>query len=654
MTEHTTTAQPAGDDPDQLDRLDRGGELVQFPAHATADDATTDDATTDDTDRNDTGQGDYDGGAPAADPAEDGAGVVLVDPPPVPASVLGPVWERESDRRPVLPAWVTDAVTRRAAVRWAYDHTIHTVQYHAVRVPLYCARLAARSPRGLGRTIAAVLRWVIDADSATLRRDSHWRGEPRDYLALTRQRKETVQTRMATLGLVLFLLAVAAVLLLFVAPGWLLFAAVAGTVGCVWPEPAADAHAGRLVLWVGDRDLAKTPPTPWPLAATGTTDLFAPIPFGTDPRGRRVTVTLFEGNVLIGSLPGGGKTASVRVLGLGAALDPTAHLDVFELKGSGDLAALEKVAHTYGSGMDDATIGRALELLRELSADVRRRASVLASVPRDQRPDGKVTRALANRRRLGLYPRVAIVDECQNLFAHPDYGKEAGELATDVIKLGRALGVILILATQRPDKDSLPTGVSSNVGIRFCLRVMDQTANDMILGTSMYKAGIQATAFRPSDRGIGFLVGAADDPITTRSDYIDVVAADRIGDRARALRIAAGTLTGHAAGQGDPAQGDPNVPAAALLDDVLSVVPAGESKVWSETVVERLAELRPTVYAGWRAEQLAAALRPHGVTTGRQVWATDPATGKGANRKGIHRADVVTAVTERDRKRRAG
>ena len=751
MTEHTTTPD---DDPAELEQ---GGELVQFPTPAAPDDETTDDDTgqgsgTDEDQADEEDQAAKPAADAGTDPDEDadGAAVVRVDPPPVPASVLGPVWERESDRRPVLPAWVTDPVTRKAALGWAYDHTVHTAQFHAVRVPLYGARLVARSPRGLARTIAAVLRWAIDADSATLRRDSNWRGEPRDYLALTRQRKETVQTRMATLAMLGLLLAVAAVLLLFVAPGWLLFLAVAGTVGllghagrrqdrpligpavvtqdaprltadvvvralgslglaginkavskggqgitfpapitregpgwradvdlpygvtvadilarrdrvasglrrpigCVWPEPASEAHAGRLVLWVGDRELAKTPPTPWPLANTGSTDLFGPIPFGTDPRGRRVTMTLFEGNVMIGSLPGAGKTASVRIIGLGAALDPTAHLDVFELKGSGDLAALEKVAHTYGSGMDDATIGRCLELLRELAGDVRRRAATLAAQPRDKRPDGKVTRQLANVRRLRLYVRVAIVDECQNLFSHPDYGKEAGELATEIIKLGRALGVVLVLATQRPDKDSLPTGVSSNVGIRYCLRVMDQTANDMILGTSAYQGGLRATEFRPSDKGIGYLVGVADDPVTARGDYIDLPGADRIADRARALRIAAGTLTGHAAGQTDPAA--EAGPTAALLDDVLAVVPAGEGKVWSETVVERLAELRPTVYAGWRPEQLAAALKPHGVTTGRQVWGADPGTGKGANRKGIHRADVVTAVTERDRKRKAG
>ena len=137
-----------------------------------------------------------------------------VDPPPVPVSALGPVWEREAEPA-AGAAGVGDRPgdpDGRGPVGVA-STAVHTVAFHAVRVPLYCARLAAPSPRGFGRAIVAVLRWAIDADSATLRRDSNWRGEPRDYLALTRQRKETVQTRLAGLALVLLLLAVAALLL---------------------------------------------------------------------------------------------------------------------------------------------------------------------------------------------------------------------------------------------------------------------------------------------------------------------------------------------------------------------------------------------------------------------------------------------------------
>ena len=39
-----------------------------------------------------------------------------------------------------------------------------------------------------------------------------------------------------------------------------------------------------------------------------------------------------------------------------------------------------------------------------------------------------------------------------------------------IIKIGRRSASFLILATQRPDKESLPTGVSGNVSARFCLK----------------------------------------------------------------------------------------------------------------------------------------------------------------------------------------
>ncbi|MDL4772484.1 FtsK/SpoIIIE domain-containing protein [Actinomadura xylanilytica] len=417
--------------------------------------------------------------------------------------------------------------------------------------------------------------------------------------------------------------------------------------GCVWPEPAHDQHAGRLVLWVGDQDMSQVKPLSGPLAKTGATaDLFKAVPFGTDQRGRPVTVELMYANALIGAMPGMGKTFAMRILALSAALDPTAQLRVFELKGTGDLSAMEKVAHQYGSGQDDETLAAALDALREVRKDLERRAKTIRKLPKDICPENKVTPQLAAKRSLGLYPLVFILDECQNLFADPDLGDEAARLAIDIIKLGRALGVILLLATQRPDKDSLPTGVSANVGLRFCLKVMGQTENDMILGTSMYKNGIRATTFTKKDKGIGYLAGEADDPQIVRGYYIDNPAADRIADRARALRKAAGTLTGIAAGEDPTPTTDQG---ASLLEDLAAVIAPSEDKVHSQVIVDRLAELRPTAYGPWadldptgKARQLAAALKPYGIGT-PQVWGQDE-TGKGRNLKGVHREHVIAAL----------
>ncbi|AEA27905.1 cell division protein FtsK/SpoIIIE [Pseudonocardia dioxanivorans CB1190] len=409
-------------------------------------------------------------------------------------------------------------------------------------------------------------------------------------------------------------------------------------IGCVWPEPDPDTHAGRLVLWVGMQDMAKARPAPWPLRKTGTADIFGTLPFLTDQRGRPVGLPLIESNMLIGSLPGAGKTAALRCVLLGCALDPTVEMHIWELKGSGDLESLQRIAHAYGSGVDDETIGACLDGLRWLLAEVARRADRLKTLrqrSRDLVPDSKVTRDLANRRGLGLHPIVFTVDEAQELFSHPEYGKEAGELATAIIKRGRALGVILILATQRPDKDSLPTGVSANVGTRFCLRVMGQVENDMVLGTSSYKNGIRATTFTRSDRGIGYLVGATDAPVVGRTYYLDAAAADAVVARAYRARETAGLLTGQAAGEVVD-----HGHVVDVLTDVRTVFATIEV-LHTADLLERLAELRPQLYGGWTERQLAAALKPHGF--GPKQLSID-----GVNRNGYRLDWVREALARRE------
>ena len=176
---------------------------------------------------------------------------------------------------------------------------------------------------------------------------------------------------------------------------------------------------------------------------------------------------------------------------------------------------------------------------------------------------------------------------------------------------GRALGVMLILATQKPDKGSLPTGVSSNVGTRFCLRVMGQVENDRILGTSSYRNGIRATTLTRSDKGIGYLVGATDAPTVTRVYYLDAEASDAMAARAYALREAAGLLTGQALGEATE-----KAPTYNLLDDVRAVFAnLGGHRVWHSGLLAQLIALRPEVYGDWDVRRLGVELRNLGVPT---------------------------------------
>ncbi|MGY0025116.1 cell division protein FtsK [Streptomyces sp. YJ-C3] len=417
--------------------------------------------------------------------------------------------------------------------------------------------------------------------------------------------------------------------------------------GCVWPEAVADEHTGRLVLWVGDQDMSKAKKPTWPLLKSGTVDLFKPIPYGTDQRGRWVELTFMYIAGLIGAIPRMGKTFLLRLWLLIAGLDPRAELHTYDMKGTGDLDPVgNAVSHRHAAGDDDETIQYVLNDFRALREELRRRTKVIRSLPRDICPESKVTSELASKRSLGLHPIVIGVDECQVLFEHPEHGKEFEEHATDLVKRGPATGMVLFLATQRPDAKSLPTGISANASLRACLKVMGQTENDMVLGTSSYKRGVRATMFAWGDKGIHYLIGEGSDARIVGAVFVDAPGAERIAARARAAREKAGLLSGYALGE------EPELAVSAydLLADILAVVPAKEAKVWSETVVARLAELRPEVYDGWDPDALAAALKPHGITTiqvGRRV------NGKVVNRRGIDRSHLTTAIAERDGKRDA-
>lgn len=676
----------------------------------------------------------------------DSDGVRVAVDPPAPAREVLPWQRREIERRPVIAEWLRHTDDVRAAARWAAGWAWHATGFHTVRAPLYAAKLAARSPRGVWVASRTVVRWVADAESSPLRDAAVQAGDIDRYVKLTEARADRVRMRrraaftgavLATAGGIslwafapawlLVVLLVAGVLVLgaigspadrpvtgrsvvrtevqrltsdivvralaslglaeinkatakggrgitFPAPitrdgpGWRadidlpfgvtvsdiverrdrLASGLRRPLGCVWPEPAHDAHAGRLVLWVGDQDMSQAKPAAWPLAKGGSADLFRPVPFGVDQRGRPVSILLMFANVLIGAMPRFGKTFALRVLVLAAALDPNAQLRVFELKGTGDLGPVENVSHHYGSGADDATCEQAMDSLRDLYGELEKRSATIRRLPRELCPENKVTPELAARRELGLFPIVMAIDECQELFSHPDFKDEADRLATGIIKRGPAMGVILILATQRPDAKSLPTGVSANVGIRFCLRVMGQTENDMVLGTSAYKNGIRATTFGPKDKGIGYLIGAGDEPQIARSAYIDAPTAETIAARARALREAAGTITGHAAGETN--EQDATRPARSVLGDIAAVFGPDEDRLWSEVIAARLAEQWPTTYRGTTPASLAASLKPYGLAPA-QVWGSDPDTGESRNRRGYLREAVTTAwlATRKDR-----
>ena len=420
----------------------------------------------------------------------------------------------------------------------------------------------------------------------------------------------------------------------------------------MWPEGDRSVHEGRLVLYVADKDMAAVK-LPFPLAHRGKVDLFEPFPFGADPRGRTVQMCLMEQNLLIGSMPGYGKSFAAAQVLLAAALDPRAELWCFDFKGAGDLSWVKPIAHRYATGFGDDKLALGLQALRDLLDLCERRAATIDDLPDELTPQSKVTPTLASRRSLKLHPIVAIFDEVHNLFGHPEFGPEAKDLAAKIIKAARALGIMLVLATQRPDAPSLPTGVSSNAGIRFCLRVMGHRENDMILGQSMHTNGVRATAFTDRDQGIGYLVGAGPEPRLVKTFYLDKQVCARVIARAKPAREAAGMIGGWATSQPPT---PPTRRADTLLRDTLGVFPAGEDKAACETLASLLADAHPDTYGELTGDQLGASLRGVGINTSVQVNRPDQGQDGAVDRRnlrGVTRQSLADALTQRGRSRRA-
>ena len=399
-----------------------------------------------------------------------------------------------------------------------------------------------------------------------------------------------------------------------------------------WPEAVPAEHAGRLYLWVGRHDLSKTKPVPYPLLRTGQADVFGLVPFAANPRGQLVGAPLFETNWVIGAAPGQGKTTAVRALNCGAALDPVADLWIHELAGKGDLEPLSQVCYRYCSGLDDEAITYVAASARMLRTELDRRSAVFKKLPREARPDGKLTRDLATQRKLGLRVIIATFDEIQNAIMHPGHGARIADDLAYVERLGRAYGIIIILATQRPDAEALPAKIRDLATVRFCLKVPDQVSNDMILGTGAYRAGYNAAGFRPKiDAGLGWFRGEGD-PQAVRTHYLDLNDTARVAARARAMREAAGVLSGHALGETSTED------ARSFAADVLTVF-AGARALWCETIAARLREHLPAVYADITQEAVASQLRGLDVDV-RNV--REPGSGP---RKGCYR-DAVQAAAE--------
>lgn len=400
----------------------------------------------------------------------------------------------------------------------------------------------------------------------------------------------------------------------------------------------AGGHAGRLSLWVALDDPYLAPPEPSPLAKMDSFSMWDPIPFGLDARRRKVNITLMWQSIFFGGLQGRGKTFSQRLVVAAGVLDPQVKLYVADFGGGKDWKATEKVAHELILGAEADALAAFDVMLDEIIADMEKRYIKLRNLPDHECPEGKLTPQLSLKYRLPI--TFLIIDELQEALdaLEPDLRKYVITRLCRIVRRGRKLGILVCLASQRPDATSVPTRLRDIITYRSCTQVKDTTSSDMVLGDGMARVGADASKLSEEHLGVNVLVTGPASFVTTRADYMDLPAFSVVCTRGRKLREQAGTLTGHAAGDVMVQAQDLGYVPPPIVSDVLDVM-RHSSRMYTVDILAGLVNLDEPTYGDWTGDKLAAELMTAGVVrTSTQVKIN------GKNLAGWYRSDIEAVL----------
>jgi S-DNA-T family DNA segregation ATPase FtsK/SpoIIIE len=238
--------------------------------------------------------------------------------------------------------------------------------------------------------------------------------------------------------------------------------------------------------------------------------------------GQPVNLSLPERNLLLGGEPGAGKSVALSLPVATAALDPTVNLWLLDGK-LVELAIWAGCAeHSVG-----VSVAEAIDVLRQLRTEMELRyAELLAGRKRKVGPAD------------GMALHVVVCDELAHYLTAPQR-KEREEFANvlrDLVSRGRAAGVIVLAATQKPSSDVVPTSLRDLFGFRWAMRCSTPHASDTILGAGWASAGYSAAEIDAAARGVGFLLHEGGLPVRLRAFHLDDDAVASVAEHAEAIR----------------------------------------------------------------------------------------------------------------------
>jgi len=269
---------------------------------------------------------------------------------------------------------------------------------------------------------------------------------------------------------------------------------------------ALPQSAGFVELVVIRRESFGREPITSPLCLGWRFSLWDHIPLGVLEDGSTLSMQLAEHNLLIGGEPGSGKSVILSSVVAAAALDPSTTLTLFDGK---------QVELSIWKDAADEFVGPDLEhaagVIERLQQIMDYRYQVLLALGRRKFEPGDPE---------GLH--IVVMDE---LAFYLRGGKKEtrdrfAESLRDLVSRGRAAGIIVVAATQKPSHDVVPTWIRDLFSYRIAMRCTSSDASDTILGQGWATRGSSAATIDPSMRGVGYVLAEGGVPMLFKANYL--------------------------------------------------------------------------------------------------------------------------------------
>jgi len=276
--------------------------------------------------------------------------------------------------------------------------------------------------------------------------------------------------------------------------------------------------------------------------------MFDPLFVGIDEFGQAVYLNVVYHNLLAGGEPGGGKSGLLNTIAAHAALSLNCRMVLLDAKVV-ELGPWEEVADEF-VGPD---IEHALSVLdRLLTVAINRYWWLKANRRRKIAPAD------------GLSVIATIIDEIAMFSTVLGTKAQQDEFDTKLrglVALGRACGMPVIGATQRPSWDILPASLRDLFGYRAAFRCTTINSSDIVLGQEWAKAGYNANTISPDNPGQALLIAEGGIPKPVKVGYLNDRQIYAIADYAAWMRQATNRIGGN--GNERPASPDTTLRLAA-------------------------------------------------------------------------------------------